>query len=411
MAAPFVSFTKDALIAVLLASLPAAAQMAAPSHVAEPDQFTPVVISSLTHSTQPFPGTDGKYHVDYELLVTNSKPTPATLKKIEVLDASKAGSDPSAVVATYEHDALLSRLRTLASTPASSSEIEFNGSRLFLIDLTFDSRAQIPSRLQHHVDLLAAPTPAPVPITPVAMSYTVAPIDLQMKLLEIGPPLAGPRWIALNGCCGLSGAHRGSGQSVNSGMYFGQRFAIDWMRLDEAGRLVHGDPADVHSYPDYDADVLAVADGTVVAILDTQDDQPPGKLPDVNTITIANVDGNHVVLDLGGGVYAFYAHMRKKSIVVAMGQHVKRGQVLGKLGNTGNTSAPHLHFHLMEGPSPLGSNGIPYVIDGFALAGRIPADKDPATADSMDGSLTSDLSTKPSPRHGQFPLNLDIVNF
>jgi hypothetical protein len=64
---------------------------------------------------------------------------------------------------------------------------------------------------------------------------------------------------------------------------------------------------------------------------DTLDDQPPGKLPDVNTITLANVDGNQVVLDLGGGVYAFYAHLRKKSIPVTVGQHVKRGQLLGKL--------------------------------------------------------------------------------
>ena len=74
-----------------------------------------------------------------------------------------------------------------------------------------------------------------------------------------------------------------------------------------------------------------------------------------------------------------------------MGQHVKRGQVLGKLGNTGNTTAPHLHFHLMEGVSVLGSNGIPYVIDNFALAGKIPADKDPALADSVEGSWSGDL--------------------
>jgi Peptidase family M23 len=412
MAWSFLSFTKDAVIPVLLLALPAAAQMAESNHLAEPDQFTPVMVSSLTRSTQPFLGTDGKYHVDYELLVTNSKPTPATLKKIEVLDASKPARDPSAVLATYEDDALLSRLRTLASTPASSPVIEFNGGRLFLIDLTFDSRAQIPSRLQHHLDVLCAPTPAPMPVTPVALSYTVAPLDLRPRLLEIGPPLAGKRWMALNGCCGLTGAHRGSGQSVNGGIYFGQRFAIDWMRLDEAGRLVHGDPADVHNYADYDADVLAVADGTVVTMLDTLDDQTPGKLPDVNTITLANVDGNQVVLDLGGGVYAFYAHMRKKSILVAMGQHVKRGQVLGKLGNTGNTSAPHLHFHLMEGLSVLGSNGIPYVIDNFALAGKIPPDKDPATTDAgVEGNFDSDLFSTASPRHGQLPLNLDIVNF
>ncbi len=391
-------------MAVLLLALPAAGQKSAP------DQFTPVIVSPLTGNTRPFPGTDGKYHVVYELVVTNTKPTPATLKKVEVLDARSQGVQATSVIASYEGDALVSRLRTLANTPANSPEIEFNGTRLFLIDLTFDSQAQVPGRLQHRFALTGASGPAPTPMTPAAMSYTVAPLDLHAQLPEIGPPLAGKRWVVINGCCEAGGAHRASGLSANGWIYYGQRFAIDWMRLDDAGRLVHGDPADVHNYSCYGVDVLAVADGRVVQVLDALGDQPPGKLPDPTTMTVENVLGNHVILDLGAGVYAFYAHMEKGSIVVAEGQHVKRGEVLGKLGNSGNTSAPHLHFHLMEGPSALASNGIPYVIDSFALAGRIPAEKNPAVADSIEGSLGG-LFPSPSPRHGQFPLNLDVINF
>ena len=390
------------LLPVLLLVLPAAAQKP------RTDQFTPVIVSTLTDSALPFPGTDGKYHVVYELKLTNTKPTTATLTKVEVVGA---GGEKPAVVAAYAGDALVSRLRTLANTPANSAEIEFNGTRLFLIDLTFNSPAEIPSRLAHHFELTAASMPAPVPMTPAALSYTVAPIKLSLPPIEIGAPLTGSRWVAINGCCGLGGAHRGSGLSANGGIFYGQRFAIDWMRLDEGGRLVHGDPADVHNYADYGVDVLSVADGTVVDMLSTLDDQPPGQLPDPKTITIQNVDGNHVIVDLGHGVYAFYAHMEKNSIPVALGQHVKRGDVLGKLGNTGNTSAPHLHFHLMDGPSPLASNGIPYIIDSFALAGQIPEEKDPASAPSIEGSWSSYLFPSASPRHGQFPLDLTVVNF
>jgi len=393
------------LMAALLLVLPAAGQKSSP------DQFTPVIVSPLTGSTRPFPGTDGKYHVVYELVVTNTKPTPATLKKVEVLDARSQGVQSTAVLASYEGDALVSRLRTLANTPANSPEIEFGGTRLFLIDLTFDARAQVPGRLQHLFELTGASGPAPTPMTPAALSYVVAPLDLHPQLPEIGPPLAGKRWVAINGCCEAGGAHRGSGLAANGWIYYGQRFAIDWMRLDDAGRLVHGDPADVHNYSCYGVDVLAVANGTVVQVLDALGDQPPGQLPDPKTMTVENVLGNHVILDLGAGVYAFYAHMEKGSIRVAEGQHVKRGDVLGKLGNSGNTSAPHLHFHLMEGPSALASNGIPYVIDSFALAGRVPAEKDPAVADSIEGSWSGVLFPSPSPRHGQFPLNLDVINF
>jgi Peptidase family M23 len=392
------------LMAALLLVLPAAGQKSAP------DQFTPVIVSPLTGSTRPFPGTDGKYHVVYELVVTNTKPTPATLKKVEVLNARSQGVQSTAVIVSYEGAALLSRLRTLANTPANSPEIEFGGTRLFLIDLTFDAQAQIPGRLLHLFELTGASGPAPTPMTPVALSYTVAPLDLHSQLPEIGPPLAGKRWVAMNGCCEAGGVHRGSGLAANGRIYYCQRFAIDWMRLDDAGRLVHGDPADVHNYSCYGVDLLAVADGTVVQVLDALGDQPPGKLPDPKTMTVENVLGNHVILDLGAGVYAFYAHMEKGSIRVTEGQHVKRGEVLGKLGNSGNTSAPHLHFHLMEGPSALASDGIPYVIDSFALAGRIPAEKF-AAATSIEGSWSGDLLPSPSPRHGQFPLDLDVIDF
>ena len=208
----------------------------------------------------------------------------------------------------------------------------------------------------------------------------------------------------------MTGVHRSSSLAVNGKIYFAQRFAIDWMRLDDAGRLVHGDPADVYSYTDYGAEVLAVADGTVVDTLNTLDDQKPGTLPDPKTITVQNVDGNHVVLDLGVGVYAFYAHMQKGSVAVAAGDRVKRGQVLGKLGNTGNTSGPHLHFHLMESPSVLGSNGIPYEIDSFVLVGQVPQ-ADFAAATGVEGDWSKGFSPKPTSRHDQFPMDLNIVNF
>src|SRR5262249_54277208 len=138
------------------------------------------------------------------------------------------------------------------------------------------------------------------------------------------------------------------------------------------------------------------------------DDQVPGKNPDPATITIGNVDGNHIVVDLGGGRYAFYAHLRKGSVAVHPGDRVHRGQVMAKLGNTGNTSAPHLHFHLMDGPSVLGSEGIPYVIDRFAVAGRIP---DSAVPDDLAGDYRTYLTAEAAPRERQFPLDMDVVDF
>ncbi len=370
------------------------------------DQFTPLVVSPLTTNAQPFHGTDGRVHLVYELVLTNTSPTPATLKKIEVVD----GSNPSKTLASYYGRGLSSCLRTTGRLTAENSTIEFNSTRLFLIDLSLDPAIPLPQHLMHHVDVLGAPSPGPKPTAQVLLSYTMAPLHISRKLPVIGTPLSGKGWVAVNGCCGADSIHRSSSLSVNGRIYFAQRFAIDWMQLDEAGGFVHGDPSNAHNYDSYGADVLAVGDGTVVEILNGLDDQKPGTLPDPKTITLENVDGNHVVLDLGDGVFAFYAHLQKGSVRVSSGERVKRGEVLGKLGNTGNSSAPHLHFHLMESPSVLGSNGIPYLIDSLAIAGQIPA-ADFAAATGVEGNWSKGLLRNPNPRHDQFPLDLDIVDF
>jgi len=369
------------------------------------DQFTPLLASALNGNTQVFPGTDGRQHVVYELVMINANATPATLQKVEVAPAAYS----TRLIATYQGSELLAHLRSTANTAVANPEIELNGVRVFLIHLARPAGPPVPERLIHRLTLLGGATPSPKPQTPVALEYLVAPLTLSANVPTIGPPLKGKKWVAFNGCCEASGAHRATSQPVNGGLHFAQRFAIDWMRLDDAGRLVNGNPNDVHSWVSYDADVLAVADGRVVKTEQHLEDQIPGSLPDPKTLTLANVDGNYIVLDLGNGVFAFYAHLRRNSISVSPGEHVKRGQVLAKLGNTGNTSAPHLHFHLMDGTSTLGSNGIPYVIDTFEYAGEVSAAK--LASDNMEGKWNEGLLRTPSVRHGQFPLDRTVVNF
>jgi hypothetical protein len=375
-------------------------------HAAATDQFTPLTAFALTSDTRPFPGTDGKTHLVYELLLTNSSATPATPEKIEVVDAS----NPSQVLASFGGADLTSRLRTPGAAPVTAPTIGASETRLFLVDFALDPSTRIPSRLMHHIQLLGTAMPSRQPQTPVALSYTVAPIGVNTKLPKIGPPLVGDGWVAINGCCDDVGVHRQSGLACNGSIYFSQRFAIDWMKLDKAGRLVAGDLTDVKSYPDYGADVLAVADGTIIAAVNTLEDQKPGTLPDPRSINIQNVDGNHIVIDLGDGVYAFYAHLQKGSIQVSVGDRVKRGRVLAKLGNTGNTSGPHLHFHLMEGASVLCSNGIPYTIDSFAMTGQISL-TDFANATGVEGDWSKGIFPAPSPRHNQYPMDANIVTF
>src|SRR5437763_11653613 len=374
-------------------------------NTASADVFTPVIASTLSLEAHPIRGTDGAYHVVYELQLTNTKSLPATIRSIDVL----AGANGSEIITSFSGAYLLKRLRTLAPEPAKDATIEPNAARLFYIELTFGDAAHIPKILEHRVHLIGAANPGAA--KPQPLEYVVAPLRIaDDKPLSIGPPIAGAGWVAANGCCNPGIVHRGSVLSINGALYDAQRFAIDWMRFDEQGRLVHGDLSDVHSYTCYGAEVLAVADGKVVGMLNDLDDQKPGKLPDPDTMTIDTVDGNLVVLDIGGGYFAFYAHLQKKSVTVRVGDQVKKGAVIGKLGNSGNTSGPHLHFHVMTGPSVLGSNGVPYVIDTFNLAGQIDMAAFDAAPD-LTGNLGKGSLGKAERHEREFPLNLNIIDF
>src|SRR5262249_15279946 len=109
------------------------------------DVFTPVIASTLSPEAHPILGTDGGYHVVYELQLTNTKLVPATLIKIEVL----AGSTGSQVITSFSGADLTKRLRTLAPQPATDVTIEPNAGRLFYIELTFKDAANVPQLLKH----------------------------------------------------------------------------------------------------------------------------------------------------------------------------------------------------------------------------------------------------------------------
>ena len=114
--------------------------------------------------------------------------------------------------------------------------------------------------------------------------------------------------------------------------------------------------------------VLAVADGVVAFVKDGIPENVPqasGEFKPAAPITRETVSGNWVSIDLGQNRYAFYAHLQPGSVRVKVGDRVRKGQVIGLLGNSGNAAGPHLHFHIGNANSLNGSEGIPFVFDSF----------------------------------------------
>jgi murein DD-endopeptidase MepM/ murein hydrolase activator NlpD len=208
--------------------------------------------------------------------------------------------------------------------------------------------------------------------------------------------LRGSEWLAGNGPSATS-AHRRALIPVAGGAHIAQRFAIDFLQLREDGRSFTGDQKDNKNYRCYGADVLAVADGTVVAVKDGIPENIPGPTSRAVPITLETVGGNHIILDLGNGHFAFYAHLQPGSLKVKVGDKVRSGQVLALVGNSGNSTEPHLHFHISNGNSPLGSEGIPYVFRSFEVQGK-----------GWGWKASGSAAEK---RELEMPLELDVVRF
>ena len=200
-------------------------------------------------------------------------------------------------------------------------------------------------------------------------TMSAAPVPVTLDVAVIGPPFKGGPWLAANGPSNGSG-HRRALIPLDGVMAIAQRFAIDWVLVDSAFSTHKGDALDNTKYYAHDLDVIAVADGIVAVIKDGIPENIPGAQSRAVPITLETVGGNHVILDLGKGRFAFYAHVRPGSIRVKVGDRVKKGQLLAKLGNSGNSTEPHLHFHLADAASPLGSQGIPYVFESVEFVGK-----------------------------------------
>jgi murein DD-endopeptidase MepM/ murein hydrolase activator NlpD len=356
---------------------------------------TPLLMRVLD-PPRPVKGTDGKYHLVYELVLTNSSPGTATVESIRTMDA-KTGE----VVDSLARADVAARTVLLGDiSGATAEEVGSGRVALVFLDATFEDDRDVPKAVEHRVRTSFDIPPGfgsnlfPKATTDIGGGTEVS----NRKPVVIGPPLRGKNWVVGNGCCDAS-PHRGAMVAFDQKLLAAERYAIDWIRSDDEGHLVLPDEnTKLTDFPAYDEPIISVAKGKVVEVVDKYPDVKPGVLD--QDLTLKDAGGNHVIVDIGGGRFAFYAHLKPNSITVEEGDRVGRGQVLARLGNSGNTSAPHLHFHVMDAPLPLAAeNNLPYVIDSFHYQGFIGDD------------LTPHLLDNPQPREDELPLSQSVEAF
>jgi hypothetical protein len=353
----------------------------------EPSAFT---VSPL-HTAQVVRGDDGMDHVEYDLLVVSVLPEPVTLASVTVLDP--AGKE----LGRIEGDALAAATQGLfAHEP--TKEIAASAAVVVEVDLILPP-GTAPEKLQHRIAYKLKPDSA------LAAMYDVLTIDAPEVAVDrsapitIKPPVSGAGWINSTGCC-TPNLHRDLRIAINGvAIETPELFAIDWAKAKD-GRIFDGDGSKSEQHYAFGENVLAVGDGTVVSVQDGK----PEMTPNVAAIAETRDDygGNHVILEIAPNVFAAYVHLQTGSVAVKAGDVVKAGTPLAKVGNTGPSLGPHLHFSLLDKPDFITGRSLPFVFEHFEKVGDVDLDK----------SEGDHVIITPDKREVQsaYPLNGAVVN-
>ena len=345
----------------ILMGIVLALALAAFGRPAEQERGRPTaILVSPIHDAQVVRGDDGMDHVEYELLVVNAVEQPVTLTSLTVLDAAAKElmriDGPVLVAATQT---LLDK-KPVTEIPASAA---------VCVDVNLIvPPGTAPERVTHRLDYsVPAGTSTAVFVDPPVIHGPEVPINHRPATV-IKPPLKGNGWLATSACC-TPNVHRDLRIVVDGGrIETPETFAVDWALL-KGDRVYEGDGTKNDQFYSYGADVFAVADGTVVSIQDGKPETSPNKA--MTPKTKSDFGGNQVFLEIGPNVFAVYAHLQPGSLHVKVGDAVKVGARLAKLGNTGPSLGPHLHFGLLNRPDIFTGRSLPFVIDRYTFAGTV----------------------------------------
>ncbi len=378
------------------AAAAASATAASTASAVPPASTGPGKVSALmvtsAHDAQVVLGDDGMDHVEYELIVLNVFVEPVTLTSVQVLDPD------GRQLLSSEGDALNALTQTLL-TKTPGATVPASASVGVDVDVIVPAGAA-PATVTNHIKYALQPdSTSAALVTDPSIEGPEVTVD-RSPAIGIAPPLKGDGWLATSACC-TPNVHRSLRVAVD-----GQRietpetFAVDWA-LIENNRVSEGDGSRNEDFYDFGKDVLAVADSTVVKVIDGQPNQSP-------TATFVPTDitqygGNQVMLEIAPNVYVWYAHLQPGTIPVKVGDQVKTGTLLGKIGNSGPSAGPHLHLGVLDRPDPTSARSLPFVIDKYTLVGY--ADFARTTDDNL---VITGESTQ---IEAAYPLHGSIQNF
>jgi murein DD-endopeptidase MepM/ murein hydrolase activator NlpD len=300
----------------------------------------------------------------YELHITNFDVVALTLKQLEVYgDGNKAQR-----LATISGDALSALMSEVGSsgTPKNPQLIDPGRRALIFLWVELALGTPLPRSLSHRMVFLAeSPAPETNAQTPSTLEDFPVPVN-QETVPVLSPPFDGGIWLAGDGPGNDSG-HRRAIPAIDGHIHSPERFAADWLKVGPNGDSHHDEISRNENWWGYGETIHAVAEGEVIQVVDGIPDNTPRILP--KQVTLDNIAGNYVIVRISPNRYVTYAHLQPGSIKVALREHVSRGAVIARLGNSGQATAPHLHLQLTDANSVLQSEGVPFIFSSFTDLG------------------------------------------
>jgi len=353
---------------------------------------TPSVTMTVPFGPVPVESTNG-INIAYELEVSGMENRSFVPETVEVLDAD------TGKILYAPNASVLSRTAYPASVPLPTASELQNGTAKLLkprISIWFVvSPGAVPDRLTHRVTFNRTADN----LESLVVTGGNVTVRKDLSPVVIGSPVKGPGWAIMETTSPV--VHHVTTQITMANVTkVPQRYAQDYILLDTAtGLPFSGNETIARDYYGFGKELYAVGNGTVVYARDGVKDieittqKPP--------VTVDSALGNGVVIDLGNKKYACYGHMVNGSVRVKVGDTVTEGQVIGLMGNTGNSDAPHLHFQVItDNPVVLGGEGYPIVYRSFTVTGRFDED-----------NITGTFFNEPVPQENRLMENDVVVTF
>ena len=341
--------------------------------------------------------TNNSTQLIYELNILNNYRVPFTLTKVEIYDLQK-DENP---IATFDSDYLDKHFERPGNDDLDDLKVLSNNQFGILnLELVFKQGIPIPNKIFHKLYFEGQNKKEETLTIPIEVAVIKVP---EIANVTFGLPFNKKgKWLYE-----AAESHQASRFLTEGKANYPQRFAIDWIFVDKNGYFAKDDIKKNENWKGYGVELISVADGTIVGTKDGIIENEPLSEEMAVKITLETLGGNYIIIDIGNNIYAFYGHLIPNSLKVKIGDKVKKGQIIGLLGNSGNSDCPHLHFHLESKSNAFfGGEGMPYLIKEFTELRKY---TDKEITNIFEGNNVQLDSLKPTEKHNELPIGYGLI--